>query len=208
MFPQINGHFITSLPAPHEISPHQMRRFFNECVFLYQGLKFFGSRLTKIDFQMFNDLRFVENIDVSQNQVIFAKKRLLNSSLINLTLFLCDVTFKQKPCSQVLKLLYFIWTTMHNSAIISLLQLNHYLRLRLQIFLLCPFLKRQNSLELDVFPELSRGDAAIPNIDIWAIFPLLALGQYGLVARHTRITFGCSVVKNKHEHEKRATLQK
>ena len=26
-------------------------------------------RLTKIDFQMFNDLRFVENIDVSQNQV-------------------------------------------------------------------------------------------------------------------------------------------
>ena len=94
MFPQINGHFITSLPAPREMSPHQMRRFFNECVFLYQGLKFFGSRLTKIDFQMFNDLRFVENIDVSQNQVIFAKKRLLNSSLINLTLFLCDVTFK------------------------------------------------------------------------------------------------------------------
>ena len=108
MFPQINGHFITSLPAPHEISPHQMKRFFNECVFLYQCLKLFGSRLTKIDFQMFNDLRFVENIDVSQNQVIFAKIRLLNSSLENLTLFLCDVTFKQKPCSQVLKILYFI----------------------------------------------------------------------------------------------------
>ena len=90
MFPQINGHFITSLPAPHEISPHQMKRFFNECVFLYQCLKLFGSRLTKIDFQMFNDLRFVENIDVSQNQVIFAKKNLLlNSSLVNLTLFLC-----------------------------------------------------------------------------------------------------------------------
>ena len=89
MFPQINGHFITSLPAPHEISPHQMRRFFNECVFLHHCLKLFGSRLTKIDFQMFNDLRFVENIDVSQNQVIFAKKNLLlNSSLLNLTLFL------------------------------------------------------------------------------------------------------------------------
>ena len=59
---------------------------------------FFGSRLTKIDFQMFNDLRFVENIDVSQNQVIFAKKNLLlNSSLVNLTPFLCDVNFKHSP---------------------------------------------------------------------------------------------------------------
>ena len=97
MFPQINGHFITSLPAPHEMSPHQMRRFFNECVFLYQGLKFFGSRLTKIDFQMFNDLRFVENIDVSQNQVIFAKKRLLNSSLVTSLYFYAMLPSSKSP---------------------------------------------------------------------------------------------------------------